>query len=193
MIIHVETTPNPQSLKFMPDRVVLAPNPNEENTQSFLSVEQAKTSPLAQAVMSIDGVQAVFFGYDFVTVTKKDLADWTDLKPKVLQTMMDHFLSGRPVMGNRQETKTSSPTTQDPLTEQIRELIETRIRPAVAMDGGDITLDRFEDGVVYVHMKGACSGCPSSTATLKSGIENMLRYYVPEVLEVRPVEFEDDV
>lgn len=182
MFIQTEETPNPDSIKFMPGRVIV-----ETGTVSFSSPDEATTSQLARHLFKVDGVQGIFFGYDFITVTKTPSALWPTLKPHVLTTIMDHFVAGFPALdGNTAQVVEIDEA--DPIIKQIRELIETRVRPAVAMDGGDILFDRFEDGIVYLQMRGACSGCPSSSATLKSGIENMLRHYVPEVLEVRPVE-----
>lgn len=186
MFIQSEITPNPETLKFIPGEPVL-----DKGTAQFNSKESAQHSPLARRVMAVDGVKAVFLGKDFVSVTKQESLSWDVVKPLVLGAIMDHYTSGEPVILEKKEDAASETATDDPISQQIKELIETRIRPAVAMDGGDITFQKFEDGIVYLQMKGACSGCPSSTITLKSGIENMLRYYVPEVLEVRPVEEEE--
>ena len=180
MFIQTEETPNPASLKFLPGRVVLA-----EGTASFTSEAEAEGSRLARNLLGLTGVQEAFFGYDFITITKGEEADWSLLKPHVLTLIMDHFVSGLPVMESLSQERPGYLDETDPLLRQIRELIETKVRPAVAMDGGDILFDRFEEGIVFLKMQGACSGCPSSTATLKNGIENMLRHYVPEVLEVR--------
>lgn len=186
MFIQTEATPNPATLKFLPGRTVTGggavdfPYPNAG----------AERSPLAQRLFAVDGVTGVFLGRDFVSVTKAGPADWMLMRPAVLAAIMEHFLSGQPVLlENAAAVADSNDDSDDDseIVQQIKELLETRVRPAVAQDGGDITFHGFEDGVVYLHMKGACSGCPSSTATLKSGIENMLRHYIPEVSEVRAV------
>jgi len=183
MFIQTEETPNPATLKFLPGRAVMA-----EGTADFARAEGAERSPLASRLFAVDGVRRIFLGSDFVTVTKADEKDWALLKPALLGVIMEHFTTNQPVMlaeGPAAPTETSDE--DDEIVIQIKELLETRVRPAVAQDGGDIVFHSFEDGVVYLHMQGSCSGCPSSTATLKMGIENMLRHYVPEVLEVRPV------
>jgi Fe-S cluster biogenesis protein NfuA len=184
MFIQTEQTPNPATLKFLPGRDVIA-----KGVVDFTDRERAQASPLARRIFAIEGVTGVFLGADFVTVTKAAGEDWYALKPAVLGAIMEHFLSGDPVLepdaGLAEEAGPDKD--EDELVRQIRELIETRVRPAVAQDGGDIIFRGFERGVVYLHMRGACSGCPSSTITLKNGIENLLRYYVPEVVEVRPV------
>jgi Fe-S cluster biogenesis protein NfuA len=184
MFIQTEETPNPATLKFIPGRTVLP-----EGTRDFRSVEEAHVSPLAGRIFAVDGVSGVFLGHDFVTVTK-DRAEWPHLKPAVLGAIMEHYLSGAPVLaaGSEEDADDTNFSEDDAETVAvIKELIETRVRPAVANDGGDITFQGFRDGVVYLHMRGACSGCPSSTATLKQGIENLLRHFVPDVVEVRPV------
>ena len=183
MFIETEQTPNPATLKFLPGRGVMA-----RGTADFASAEAAERSPLASRLFQIEGVTGVFLGSDFVTVAKADGKTWQVLKPAVLGVIMEHFTTNRPVL--LEETSASAATKgeeEDEISAQIRELIETRVRPAVAQDGGDIIFQGFEDGVVYLHMQGSCSGCPSSTATLKMGIENMLKHYVPEVVEVRQV------
>lgn len=159
-------------------------------TANFTVVDEASNSPLAERLFGLDGVNGVFLGADFVTVTKTMDKEWDVLKPIILGAIMEHFQSGRPVLlDDGASTQASDGAADDnPIVQQIRELIDTRVRPAVAQDGGDILFKGFEEGVVYLHMQGACSGCPSSTATLKHGIENMLRYYVPEVTEVQAVE-----
>jgi Fe-S cluster biogenesis protein NfuA len=184
MFIQTEQTPNPATLKFLPGRDVVS-----KGVVDFTDPEQAQTSPLARRVFAVEGVTAVFLGADFVTVTKAAGEDWYALKPAVLGAIMEHFLSGDPVIeADAGLTDEAAPDDdEDELVKQIRELIDTRVRPAVAQDGGDIIFRGFERGVVYLHMRGACSGCPSSTITLKNGIENLLRYYVPEVVEVRSV------
>jgi Fe-S cluster biogenesis protein NfuA len=183
MFIQTEQTPNPATLKFLPGRVVL-----EQGTADFPDVEAAQRSPLARRLFDVAGIERVFLGSDFITVTKVDALDWQVIKPAVLGGIMEHFTSGEPVMRPADGTTAEAPAeADDEIVAQIKELLDTRIRPAVAQDGGDIVFHSFEDGVVYLHMQGSCSGCPSSTATLKMGIENLLRHYVPEVVEVRPV------
>ncbi len=184
MFIQTEETPNPATLKFIPGRVVLP-----EGTRDFRSADDAEVSPLASRIFAIDGVSGVFLGHDFVTVTK-DAAEWPHIKPAVLGAIMEHYLSGLPTLteGTAEEADDDNYDEADAGTVAvIKELIETRVRPAVANDGGDITFQGFRDGVVFLHMRGACAGCPSSTATLKQGIENLLRHFVPDVTEVRPV------
>ena len=181
MFIQTEATPNPATLKFLPGTQVMG-----SGTANFTDAESAVNSPLAVRLFEIEGVDGIFLGADFVTVTKGDDVAWDVVKPRVLAAVMDHFTQGLPVMndtsGDADDGAEDSETVK-----QIKELIETRVRPAVAQDGGDIVFRSFEEGVVYLHMQGACAGCPSSTATLKNGIENMLRHYVPEVTEVRAV------
>lgn len=184
MFIQTEQTPNPSTLKFLPGRVVL---PN--GTADFADVEAARRSPLARRLFDVEGVRRVFLGSDFVTVTRADDVDWQIMKPAILGGIMEHYTSGEPVLAEQAGAPSGEgdAADDDEVVAQIKELLDTRIRPAVAQDGGDIVFDRFDDGVVYLHMQGSCSGCPSSTATLKMGIENLLRHYVPEVVEVRPV------
>lgn len=185
MFIQTEETPNPATLKFLPGRTVVA-----SATANFTSAEAARASPLAERLFSVPEVSGVFLGADFVTVTKAGDGDWYRLKPAILAIIMEHFTAGRPVLLADQTTGAAAEVSdedEDEIVAQIKELLETRVRPAVAQDGGDITFHDFEDGIVYLHMQGSCSGCPSSTATLKAGIENMLRYYIPEVIEVRAV------
>ena len=182
MYIQTEQTPNPATLKFLPGRPVLA-----NGTADFPNADSAGPSPLAKRLFDVQGVAGVFLGSDFVTVTKAADQDWLALKPLVLHALMEHFVSGEPVIeGDVGEAEAASGE-DDEIVAQIKELIETRVRPAVAADGGDITFQGYENGVVYLNMRGSCAGCPSSTMTLKAGIENMLRHYVPEVTEVRPV------
>jgi Fe-S cluster biogenesis protein NfuA len=181
MFIQTEKTPNPSTLKFLPGQTVLVSGAAE-----FKSAEETARAPLARRLFGITGVKSVFFGHDFVSVSKQDDTDWAMLKPMILAGLMEHFSTGQPVMLEPEKTEISSEE-DDEVTATIKELILTRVRPAVMMDGGDITFERFEDGVVYLRLRGACSGCPSSTVTLKMGIENMLRHYVPEVTEVRSV------
>jgi Fe-S cluster biogenesis protein NfuA len=184
MFIQTEATPNPATLKFLPGCDVM-----EHGTANFSRPEEASGSPLALRLFEIDGVAGVFLGHDFVTVTKMPERQWEAMKPRILGAIMDHFTSGAAVViGDTAEGGEASEA-DDAIVTQIKELLETRVRPAVAQDGGDIIFRGFEDGIVYLHMQGSCSGCPSSTATLKHGIENMLKYYVPEVVEVRPVEW----
>ena len=181
MFIQTEQTPNPATLKFLPGRPVMP-----AGTADFPTRESAGRSPLANRLFAVDGVKGVFFGGDFVTVTKDGAAEWHLMKPSILGALMEHFTSGEPVVREDAAAATAD-AEDDEIVAQIRELIDTRVRPAVAQDGGDIVFHRFEDGIVYLQMQGSCSGCPSSTATLKAGIENMLRHYIPEVTEVRPV------
>ncbi|GAN77058.1 NifU family protein [Acidisphaera rubrifaciens] len=185
MFIETEGTPNPATLKFLPGRDVMG-----QGTVDFASPESAAASPLAAALFALPGVARVFLGSDFVTVTKADSIDWQSLRPQVLGAMMEHFVTGRPVIEGEQTAAAEedvSPEDAD-IVAQIKELLDTRVRPAVAGDGGDIVFRGFRDGIVHLHMQGACSGCPSSRATLKHGIENMLRHYIPEVVAVQQVE-----
>jgi Fe-S cluster biogenesis protein NfuA len=184
MFIQTEQTPNPATLKFLPGRTVL-----EEGTADFTDAETAKSrSPLAARLFEVDGVGAVFFGREFITITKTDAKEWHVLKPALLGAIMEHFTAGRDVMTAQTEAAADAGE-DDEIVSQIKELLDTRVRPAVAMDGGDIVYHGFEDGIVFLHMQGACAGCPSSTATLKMGVENMLKHYIPEVVEVRAVAF----
>jgi len=184
MFIQTESTPNPATLKFLPGQEVLA-----AGTADFPGPEAAGPSPLAQRLFAVDGVTGVFFGPDFVTVTKAAAIEWDHIKPALLGAIMEHYQSGAPVMAGEQagagHAEHDGPDSD--IVRQIKELLDTRVRPAVAQDGGDITFHGFERGVVYLHMQGACAGCPSSTLTLKMGIENLLRHFIPEVVEVRPV------
>ena len=191
MFIQTEQTPNPQTLKFLPGKVVM-----DEGTAFFQNKDKISNSPLAKRLFNVGGVTGVFFGSDFITITKNDSLDWQVMKPPILGAIMDHFNSEEPTINNETnderkksllENSNDSDNDSD-IVKQIKELLETRVRPAVAMDGGDIIYDSYKDGIVYLHMQGACSGCPSSTATLKMGIENMLKHYVPEVKEVRPID-----
>jgi Fe-S cluster biogenesis protein NfuA len=183
MFIQTESTPNPATLKFLPGRAVMA-----HGTANFTDAAEAGRSPLVERLFALPGVTGVFLGADFITVSKDEGADWYQLKASVLGAIMEHFTAGLPVM-LESETAAAGEAEEEgsEVVQQIRELLETRVRPAVAQDGGDIIFDHYEDGIVYLHMQGSCSGCPSSTATLKAGIENMLRHYVPEVVEVRAV------
>lgn len=190
MFIETETTPNPATLKFLPGRQVMA-----AGTREFTTPEEAEASPLAEALFDTGEVTWVFFGGDFISVTAAPGADWTALKPQVVAVLLDHFVSEAPLFAGGDASGFAVPHEAEPEIEddpadaeivaQIKELIETRVRPAVAGDGGDIRYRGFRNGVVYLQMQGACSGCPSSTATLKHGIEGLLKHYVPEVTEVQ--------
>jgi len=189
MFIQTEATPNPQVMKFLPGREVMA-----DGTRDFRSSMQGLASPLATDLFAIEGVARVFFGGDFITVGRDEYADWAHLKAPILAAIMDHFTSGKALFHSAPDTRTEAVGHEDgdyegdtaQVVAEIKELLDTRIRPAVAQDGGDILFSRFEPdtGVVWLNMRGACSGCPSSTATLKSGVENMLKHYVPEVTRV---------
>ncbi len=186
MFIQTEATPNPATLKFIPGKPVLP-----GSTREYLSADAAAECGLAQQLFGVSGISGVFLGQDFITVTKSD-GEWQHLKPAILGHIMDHYLSNAPMLAG--ERKADIPDAGEFFDESdkeivgtIKELLETRVRPAVAQDGGDITFHGFREGVVYLNMKGSCAGCPSSTATLKHGIENLLRHFVPEVSEVRPV------
>ena len=182
MFIQTEETPNPATLKFLPGRTVLG-----NGSVDYRSIEEATHSPLAQALFTIDGVTSVFLADDFLTVGKRDDKDWRVMKPVVLGAIMEHFTRGRPVVTDAVEVAGDADVDAEDseVVAKIKELLYTRVRPAVAQDGGDIVFEAFDDGVVTLQMRGACAGCPSSTATLKMGIENMLRHYIPEVREVR--------
>ena len=186
MFIQTEATPNPATLKFLPGRPVL-----ETGTLDMPGPAEAAKSPLAQRLFGIEGVSGVFFGSDFITVSKA-AGEWPQLKPAILGAIMEHFMSGAPLLaagesaGAADDQEFFEPGDADTVA-TIKDLIETRVRPAVANDGGDITFRGFKDGVVFLHMKGSCSGCPSSTATLRHGIQNLLKHYVPDVVEVRPM------
>ena len=183
MFIQTEETPNPATLKFLPGCEVAG-----SVTADFPNPESAGRSPLAERLFAVEGVTGVFLGADFVTVTKAAEKEWYLLKPAILGIIMEHFTAGRPVlMAGAAETSEAAAEEDSEVVSMIKELLDTRVRPAVAQDGGDIIFHGFEEGVVYLHMQGACAGCPSSTATLKMGIENMLRHYIPEVVEVRAI------
>lgn len=189
MLIETETTPNPATLKFLPGRVVM-----ESGTRDFADADEAEASPLAEALFTLGDVTGVFFGHDFISVTAGPGTNWTDLKPDILSILLDHFSADMPLFKPavagfsvpvaQDEYPLDDPADQE-IVDQIKELIETRVRPAVANDGGDIVYRGFQRGVVYLQMQGACAGCPSSSATLKNGIEQLLKHYVPEVSEVR--------
>jgi Fe-S cluster biogenesis protein NfuA len=186
MFIQTEETPNPAVMKFLPGETVM-----RGNTLELPNPEQARVSPLASRLFEIEGVVNVFLGHDFVSITRAEDKDWYFLKPFILGALMEHFLSGAPVVTASDPAR---PNPQEGMEEQgaivaeIIELLDTRVRPMVAQDGGDIVFDRFEEGVVWLRMQGACSGCPRSTATLKAGVENMLKHYIPEIQEVRAVQ-----
>src|SRR5436305_12610643 len=188
MFIQTEATPNPATLKFIPGRTVL-----DSGTMEFTDRQSAARSPLAEKLFGVPGVTGVCYGSDFVTVTKDD-SDWQHLKPAILGAIMEHYMSGAPLLADG-SVDGDDGTGEDEFfneadaetVEVIKDLIETRVRPAVASDGGDITFRGFKDGIVYLNMKGSCAGCPSSTATLQHGIQNLLKHFVPDVVEVRPV------
>jgi Fe-S cluster biogenesis protein NfuA len=190
MLIQTETTPNPATLKFLPGQKVM-----QSGTRDFATPEDAEASPLAEAIYSTGDVEGVFFGSDFISVTAAPGVDWTYLKPQVLGVLLDHFASGAPLFKAGSAAGIAIPSLEEigdnpedaDVIAQIRELIETRVRPAVAQDGGDIVYRGFKQGTVYLALHGACSGCPSSTATLKNGIEGLLKHYVPEVQTVEAV------
>lgn len=186
MFIQTEATPNPATLKFLPGRDVLEGEPRD-----FRTADAAAVSPLGASLFEVPGVSGVFLGSDFISVTK-DEADWAHIKPAILGAIMDHFMSGKPVMSDDPVEADSTDdefydAEESETVEVIKELLATRVRPAVAMDGGDITFKGYKEGTVFLHMQGACSGCPSSTATLKHGIENLLRHFVPGVTGVEQV------
>lgn len=189
MFIQTETTPNPATLKFLPGKVVL-----EAGTADFPNLESIKgSSPLADKLFDVSGVAGVFYGYDFITVTKDEASDWQHLKPAILGNIMEYFMSGAPIMTDQGDGVSADQEGEffdeadTNIVATIKELLETRVRPAVAQDGGDITFHGYKDGKVFLHMKGACAGCPSSTATLKHGIQNLLKHFIPEVQEVEAI------
>ena len=191
MFIETELTPNPATIKFLPGETVMP-----SGTRDFPDEDSASASPLAAALFDLGDVSGVFFGRDFVSVTAGEGVDWSQLKPQVVALLLDHFITGMPLFSGPDASGIAVPPADDELPDdpadaeiidQIKELIEVRVRPAVANDGGDIIYRGFRDGVVFLTMQGACAGCPSSTLTLKMGIENLLRHYIPEVTEVRPV------
>lgn len=183
MFIQTEETPNPATLKFLPGRDVLG-----SGTADFTdATDAAARSPLADRLFAVEGVTRVFLAGDFITVTKDNSREWYVMKPGILGAIMEHFATGKPVLLSAQADDNAINEDDDEIVAQIKELLDAKVRPAVAQDGGDITFHGFDKGVVYLAMKGACAGCPSSTATLKAGIENMLRYYIPEVVEVQQI------
>ncbi|MEK9760470.1 MAG: NifU family protein [Candidatus Puniceispirillum sp.] len=185
MFIQTQDTPNPATLKFIPGVPVM-----DHGTADFADADAAARAPLARRLFQIDGITGVFLGQDFVAVTKAETLDWFALKPSILAGIMEHYASGLPVIENYAGvTDTHADGGDSDTVQQIKQLLDTRVRPAVAMDGGDIVFQDFADGIVTLQMRGACQGCPSSTATLKMGIENMLRHYIPEVREVRAADF----
>ena len=187
MFIQTEQTPNPATLKFLPGKVVM-----HEGTAFYQNTKEAINSPFAKRLFAVDGVAGVFFGSDFITITKNQECDWQVMKPSVFGAIIDHFNSDEKTietLNNKERSQSLKDKENDSeIVKQIKELLNTRVRPAVAMDGGDIIYNNYEEGIVYLKMQGACSGCPSSTATLKMGIENMLKHYIPEVQEVRSVD-----
>ena len=182
MFIQTEDTPNPDTLKFMPGDTVL-----KTGSVDYSNKESSVSSPLASRLFEIDGVSRVFLSSDFISVTKETGLEWNNLKPSILTGIMEHYSSGLPALNNEKEIIANDSAEDTEVVKQIKDLLETRVRPAVAMDGGDISFCSFKEGIVTLQMKGACAGCPSSTATLKMGIENMLKHYIPEVKEVRPI------
>ena len=185
MFIQTEETPNPATLKFLPGQTVLG-----AGTANFSEGDNIESSPLAKKLFDVEGVVGVFLGSDFITITKKEDFLWEHIKPALLGTIMDFLQSGEEIL-NEDNTRDSMHETHEgpdsEIVKKITDLLDTRVRPAVAQDGGDITFQSFQEGIVYLHMQGACAGCPSSTMTLKMGIENLLKHYIPEVTEVRPV------
>jgi Fe-S cluster biogenesis protein NfuA len=186
MFIQTEPTPNPATLKFIPGRTVLG-----EGSVDYRDKAEAEGSPLALRLFAVEGVTGVFLGSDFISVSKSEGEEWQHIKPAILGAIMDHYISGAPAMATGRTVDGGAGEDYDPADEEtvstIKELLDTRVRPAVANDGGDIVFHGYKDGVVFLHMRGACAGCPSSTATLRHGIENLLRHFCPDVREVRPV------
>jgi len=183
MFIQTEMTPNPNAVKFIPGTEV-----SPEQTFDFRTIEEAMAiSPLAKMIFEIGDVTGVYLGKDFISVTKDETADWDTLKARVLAAIMDHSLSGMPIVNEGEIKKRQEAQADDPIIAQIIEILDDRVRPAVANDGGDVVFESFEDGILYLHMRGACAGCPSATMTLKDGIENLMKHFIPEVQEVRQV------
>jgi Fe-S cluster biogenesis protein NfuA len=191
MFIQTEETPNPATMKFLPGREVMGTAGQEGSaggTMDIASVADAGQSPLAEALFKIDGVRGIFLGKDFITVTKEDARNWSAMKPPVLTAIMEHFTANKPILSAQNTTAEAvAGEEENPIILKIRDLLDHKIRPAVAQDGGDITFQSYEDGIVYLNLKGSCAGCPSSSMTLKAGVENMLRHYIPEIREVRQV------
>jgi Fe-S cluster biogenesis protein NfuA len=184
MFVQTEPTPNPATLKFLPGQEVM-----KEGTIFFQDESSADSSPLAQNLFHIKGVESVFFGSDFITITKAEINEWTLMKPAILGCIIEHFTTKKPVISEQApRTEHKHDENDSDVVKKIKELLDSKVRPAVAMDGGDIIFDKYNEGIVFLQMQGACQGCPSSTATLKMGIENMLKHYIPEVREVRPVD-----
>lgn len=184
MFIQTEATPNPLTIKFIPGETVM-----ERGIADFASAESATgKSPLAERLFKIDGVRGVFFGSDFVSVTKSDAKEWLVLKPLILGALFEHFTTGQKILSDAPVGKDAPSEDDSDVVKQIKEILETRVRPAVARDGGDISFEDFDKGILFLRMQGACAGCPSSVVTLKMGIENMMHHYIPEVLEVRAVQ-----
>ena len=183
MFIQTEQTPNPDTLKFLPGRDVMP-----SGVAEYTNADEAQSNQMAETIFALGNVERVFYGADFISVTKSKDVEWDILKTRIMALIMDHITAGFPFYEGTETVESDDGAEDDELTLQIKELLDTRVRPMVAMDGGDIVFHKFEEGIVYLQMRGACAGCPSSTMTLKSGIENMLRHYVPEVLEVRPAE-----
>lgn len=181
MFIQTEATPNPATLKFLPGREVMA-----SGGIDFRTADKAGRSPLAKRLFAVEGVAGVYLGGDFIAVTKTEATDWSQIKTQLLGAIMEHFMTGEPVVLEDKAGPAQTGEDSD-VVRQIKELLDTRVRPAVAQDGGDIVFEGFDKGIVYLHMQGACSGCPSSTATLRHGVQNMLKHYIPEVVEVRAV------
>jgi Fe-S cluster biogenesis protein NfuA len=183
MFIQTEPTPNPATLKFLPGQTILA-----NGTADFASAADAGRSPLAARLFEVQGVARVFLGSDFVSITKAEGEEWHILKPAILGALMEHLTAGRPILEGDAEDTAAADAEDSEIVKEIKELLDTRVRPAVAQDGGDITYRGFESGIVYLHLQGSCAGCPSSTATLKMGIENLLKHYIPEVQGVEAVQ-----
>ncbi|MDX2083392.1 MAG: NifU family protein [Rickettsiales bacterium] len=185
MFIQTEETPNPNSLKFIPDNKIVL----NSGTIEFKNQKQAATkSPLALQLFEISGIESIFLGHNFITITKNEKTDWSKIKTEIQATIMDFFVSQKPVLFEEHKPENNIDENDSDIVKQIKELIEVKVRPAVAMDGGDIIFHSFEDGIVKLHLKGSCSGCPSSTITLKNGIENMLKHYIPEVEAVEQID-----
>lgn len=183
MFIQTEDTPNPNTMKFLPSRTILG----DRAALSFARGDDLSASPLAAALFELDGIDNILLAPDFLTVTRLEGQDWNVLRPLVLEVLMNHFLSDQPILADDAAPVEACSTIDDAIVIQIKDLLDTRVRPAIAQDGGDIAFVRFEEGIVYLRLRGACAGCPGATATLKMGVERLLRYYIPEVQEVRQV------